>query len=214
MRYRWAAVVLLVAGLFGTGPAGADAAGAARTDDGFGVLLGAPDAPVRLEIFCEPQCPECAKFEAAVGDRLVGELGSHRVAVTYRWLTFLDQRRHSDVSAQLSNALMLAADPATAPVTYQNFVAELYRQQSQLRESATAEDIAAMARASGVPGPVADRIAAGEWVVDTAAMDAANRARLNRVYPENPGTPTVYNLGTDAAVDTEDADWLTRLLAG
>lgn len=215
MRHWWSVIVVLVAALVGAaGPAGADVAGATRTDDGYGVLLGAADAPAQLEIFCEPQCPDCAQFEAATTDRLVGELGAHRLAVTYRWLTFLDQRRHNDASARLSNALLLAADPATTPIGYQNFVAQLYREQDRLRTGPTPDAVADIARASGVPAPVADRIAAAEPAADIAAMDAANRARLRQVDPENPGTPTVYDLRANRVVDTGQDGWLDRLLAG
>lgn len=218
MRYRWSVVVMLVAGLCALAaparPARADVPATVRTADGFGVRLGAADAPLQLEIFCEPQCPECAKLEAAANDQLVQGLASHRLAVTYRWLTFLDERRHNDFSARLAHALMLAADPATAPVAYQNFVAELYRQQDRLRDGVDDDDVAAIARASGIPAPVADRIAAGEPGpdnVDIAAMAADNHHRLSQADPESPGTPTVYDRNADKVVDTDEPGWLDRL---
>lgn len=214
MRYRWTVIAVLLAGLLGgAGPAGADPAGTVLTDDRYGVLLGAADAPVQLEIFCEPQCSDCAKFEAAAADQLARQLAGHRLAVTYRWLTFLDQRRNNDASAQLANALMLAADPATAPIAYQNFVAQLYRQQDRLHDDPDPGDVADIARASGVPDPVADRIAAFEPAADIAAMDAANRLRLRYVAPENPTTPTVYDLRTNTVVDTGADGWLDKLMA-
>src|SRR5947209_4410053 len=49
-----------------------------RTIDADGVLVGSWIAPVQLEIFCEPQCPHCAEFEAADGDRLVAALAGGR----------------------------------------------------------------------------------------------------------------------------------------
>ena len=50
--------------MFTTGNAHADVP---RTSDGNGVLVGSWIAPVQLEIFCEPQCPDCKAFEAADG---------------------------------------------------------------------------------------------------------------------------------------------------
>lgn len=191
----------------GAGTAHADVV---RTGDGTGVLVGNPDAPVQLEIFCEPQCPHCAQLEAADGDRIAGALGSGRLAVTYRWLTFLDAKHDNDASARMTNALYLAADPTTSPTAYQGFVQDLYRQQSP--DGPTDDHIAAMAREIGLPEVVADRIAAGENAVDTNAVNAANRALLNAENPERPGTPTVYDLNTKSVVDLQDSDWSDKLL--
>ena len=158
-----------------------------RTFDGNGVLLGSSIAPVQLEIFCEPQCPHCAELEAADGDRLAAALASGRLAITYRWLTFLDGSHHNDVSARVANALFLAADPATSPTAYQAFVQDLYRHQSS--DGPSNDDVATMARESGVPDAVADRIAAGDIVVDTTAVNDANKARLKEENPDQPGHP-------------------------
>jgi protein-disulfide isomerase len=180
-----------------------------RTFNGDGVLVGSWLAPVQLEVFCEPQCPHCAEFEAADGDRLADALAGGRVAITYRWLTFLDGRHHNDVSAQLVNALFLAADPAASPTAYQAFVQDLYRHQSSAGPSNGA--VATMARESGLPDAVADRIEAAANVVDTTAVNDANKARLKAENPANPGTPTIYNVNTRSVVDTQDPGWLDAL---
>ena len=180
-----------------------------RTADNDGVLVGFFAAPVQLEILCDPQCPYCAKFESTYGDRVAGSLASGRLAVTYRWLTFLDDRHHNDVSARATNALFLAADPTTSPTAYQAFVQDLYHHQSH--DGPSNDDLAAMARESGVPSWLADRIAAGDAVVDVAAVDDANEARLHEENPGDPGTPTVYDLNTKTLIDTHDSGWLDKL---
>ena len=86
---------------------------------------------------------------------------------------------------------------------------DLYRHQSA--DGPSNDDLAAMARESGVPDVVADRIAAGDNVVDAAAVNDANKARLKEENPENPGTPTVYDLNTKSVVDTQDPGWLDTL---
>jgi protein-disulfide isomerase len=177
-----------------------------RTADGNGVMVGSGAAPVQLEIFCEPQCPHCAELESTFGNRIAGDLASGRLAVSYRWLTFLDDKHHNDASARISNALFSAADPSTPETAYQAFVQDLYRHQSS--DGPNSGDIAAMARESGITEVVADRIAAGDYVVDTAALNDANRARLRQVNPENPGTPTVYDLKANKVVDIQDPAWL------
>jgi hypothetical protein len=113
------------------------------------------------------------------------------------------------VSARLTNALFLAADPATSPTAYQAFVQDLYRRQSAHGPSNDA--VAAMARESGLPDVVADRIAAGDNVVDAGAVNEANKTRLKEANPDNPGTPTIYNLNTKSVVDTHDPGWLDAL---
>jgi protein-disulfide isomerase len=189
--------------MLSTGSAHADVP---RTTDGNGVMVGSGFAPAQLEIFCEPQCPHCAELESTYGDRLAGDVAAGRLAVTYRWLTFLGDKRHNDVSARVSNALFLAADPTTSPTAYQAFVQDLYRHQSS--DGPSNADIAAMARESGITEAVADRVAAGDSVVDTAALNDANKARLEQVNPQNPGTPTVYDLKANKVVDIQDPGWL------
>ncbi|MBV8181680.1 MAG: thioredoxin domain-containing protein [Mycobacterium sp.] len=189
--------------MFSTGTAHA---GVPRTADGNGVAVGSGAAPVQLEVFCEPQCPHCADLESTYGDRLAGDLAGGRLAVTYRWLTFLDDKHHNDASARISNALFLAADPSTPATAYQAFVQDLYRHQSS--DGPNNGDIAAMARESGITEVVADRIASGDYAADTAALNNANRAQLGQVNPENPGTPTVYDLKANKVVDIQDPAWL------
>ncbi|MGV0634941.1 thioredoxin domain-containing protein [Mycolicibacillus trivialis] len=213
MRYLWAAVVVAL-GCLVTGPAHADVAPATTVAaDGFSVLLGSPDAPVQLEIFCEPQCPVCAQFEDASGGALAHRIGNGELAVTYRWLTFLDQKRGTDKSDRIANALILAADPATPPVAYQGFVNEIYRQQDAHSPSPSAAELATMAARSGVGGMAIARIAIDLPAVDTAAMSSANMDRLKQVNPDNPGTPTVYDLGSHTVVDVQDGGWLDALFA-
>jgi hypothetical protein len=194
--------------VFGAGSAHADVL---RTGDDYGLLVGSAAAPVQLEIFCEPQCPHCAELESTYGDPIATGLASGRLAVTYRWLTFLDDKHHNDVSARISNALFSAADPTTPAMAYQALVQDLYRHQSP--DGPNNDDIAAMARESGVPEVVADRIAAGNHAVDAAALNDANRARLNEENPQNPSTPTIYNLNTKSVVDLQDAGWLDELIS-
>jgi protein-disulfide isomerase len=201
--------VLAAAAMWLTGVgAGAAHADVSRTAD-YGVLVGSSFAPVQLEIFCDPQCPYCAELESTFGDRIAGDLASGRLAVTYRWMTFLDDKHHNDVSARVSNALFLAADMTTAPTAYQAFVQDLYRHQTP--DGPNNDGIAAMARESGLPDAVADRISAGEPAVDTAALNDTNKARLTAENPKNPGTPTVYNLNSKSVVDLQDSGWLDAL---
>ncbi len=181
-----------------------------RTFDANGVLVGSWIAPVQLEIFCEPQCPHCAEFEAADGDRLAAALAGGRLAITYRWLTFLDGRHHNDVSARLVNALFLAADPATSPTAYQAFVQDLYRHQSSDGPSRRCRRGDGprkwTARCGGRPDR-GRRVRGGRQPRSTTRTRHASKRRTRT----NPGTPTIYNLNTRSVVDTQDPGWLDAL---
>ncbi|MGV0905917.1 DsbA family protein [Mycobacterium novum] len=200
-------VALVTFGVALAAPATAEPPGTALAPDHFGVLAGSADAPVQLEIFCDPQCSECAKFMADSGGELGRHLADGDVAVTYRWMTFLDARRDNDTSARVGNALMAATDPATPAATYQMFVNQLYRKGG----TPGLEEIATTARDSGLPAHVVDRIAAGEFAVDPTSMNAFNRVQLLAANPESPGTPTVFDVTTRTVVHTDDVGWLDRL---
>ncbi len=86
---------------------------------------------------------------------------------------------------------------------------DLFRHQS--KDGQNNNDIAAMARQSGLSQVVADRIAAGDHAVDTGALNDANRARLVQVNPDQSGTPTVYDLKANRLVDIHDSSWLDTL---
>lgn len=187
--------------------------GAVLSADGYGVVVGAPMAPVQLDIFIEPQCPPCAQFESDYGDRLADRMGRGQLAVTYRPLTFLDGANHNDTSAVVSNALFVAAGPDTSARAFQGFVQDLERQLDPHGEGPSNDDIAAMARQSGVPEQAASRIAAGEPGVDVAAMDAANTARIEEEGPQDWRTPMVYDLNTKQVLGIQDPGWIDNLFS-
>jgi protein-disulfide isomerase len=83
----------------------------AATEDGYGIVVGLPDAPAEVEIYTEPQCEHCADFQARFGEDLRSHLQSGLLAVVYRPLTFLDDEYDTDYSAAAANALFLAAAP-------------------------------------------------------------------------------------------------------
>lgn len=221
MRYRWGAVAVIVACMFALIGCTRHVDGAARADqhepgtslstDGYGVVVGFADAPVQLETFIEPQCPHCAHFESTYGDKIARYLRSGRLAVTYRPLTFIDDAKHNDYSARVANALFLAAHPATSAIAYQRYVQDVYRHQSPSGDGPTDDELASMARESGVPDDMVQQIAAGDSGVDVAKMAAANGERLDDTDPVDPGTPTVYDLNNYDIVDIQDSDWLDKL---
>ncbi|WP_102144202.1 thioredoxin domain-containing protein [Mycobacterium hubeiense] len=180
------------------------------SEDGYGVVAGFADAPVHVEIFTEPQCTHCADLQADFGDEIAGYLNTGQLKVTYRPLTFLDAEG-GDHSARVSNAMFAAADSTTSATAFQELVQQLWAHQEA---SAMGDDeLASMARDAGVPADVADRIAAGDKVIDTFDMTDVNLGYLFEVNPLNPGTPTVYAPIRDEVLDIYDDNWLAKLMS-
>jgi protein-disulfide isomerase len=185
-------------------------------DDGFGIQLGRPVAPVALEIFIEPQCPHCAAMMMFHGGEIADYIVSGDLRVTYRPVTFLDTPPQAGAiptaagySHRVSNALFLAAADEGLPAAgFQNFVEELYWQADPSRDDRYLANVGEIAR---LPQQLIDRIGAGTPAVDTVTMDQANEKRLNEIL-HVVATPTVYDLKKQQVIDTSGNEWLKRLV--
>ena len=186
--------------------------GVAITEDGYGIVVGLPDAPVRLEVYTEPQCDHCADFQARFGEDLRSHIQTGRLSVTYRPLTFLDDEYYTDYSARAANALFLSTAPATSASTFQSFVEDLWANQGLAQEEFTDDDFATLARESGVAPDLVATISAGATGVDAYEMNDANISALSEVAAGPPGTPTVHDLTSDQIVDISDPNWLSLLM--
>lgn len=220
MRY-WSvlmvALVVLVAGC------SREIAGAAQVDphgpatalskDGFGIVAGDPNAPVRIELYTEPQCNHCADLQKDFGAELASYLNLGELAITYRPLTFLDDKP-GGYSDRVSNALFLAAGPNTSAKAFQAFVQDLWGHQDPGGKGPSDAQIADMARESGVPAAAVEAMQAGKPALDLQEMAATNFEYLYEVDPINTGTPTVFDLDTNKTLDIYDNNWLSKLMAG
>ena len=109
--------------------------------------------------------------------------------------------------------MFLAANPATSAVKFQAFVSDLYSHQQAGGKGPSDADMAQMARDSGLPSEVVDRIADGSSALNTDEMATANFGYLYDADPLDTGTPTVYDLKKDKLIDIYDNDWLSKLVA-
>ena len=223
MRLAWGAGALAAITIAASGcttvvdgaalvPPGTDpAADVALTEDGFGIQLGKSFAPTRITLYTEPQCPHCARLVEDYGADMASYIDDGQLAVTYRFVTFLDDSADG-YSAQASNAVFLAADPgADVPAgTIQNFIGELYLVMDLFGPAA--EEISGIASDTDIPPKVIDHIEAGDTGVDVEAMDEANQAGLEEVRPDDAGTPTVFDTTTKEVVDVGNPDWLDDLV--
>ena len=192
----------------------------AVSKDGTGIVAGYPDAPVQIELFTEPQCDHCAELQHAYGDELASYINLGQLAVTYRFLTFLDDEPDEEYSWGVVNALFLAAEPSPATNAasgpeFQRFVEELWASQDPGGPGPSEEEMSEMAKKAGLPAKVAERIG-DAGVMPNADIDEvakANSELLDDVSPSSAGTPTVYDLNHDEKVDLYDKDWLDKLMS-
>ncbi|MGD9618965.1 MAG: DsbA family protein [Mycolicibacterium sp.] len=184
-------------------------------EDGHGIVAGFEDAPVRLEIFTEPQCQHCRELQADVGDQLAYHISAGDVQVTYRPLTFMDDD-YDGYSSKVVNAMFLAAEPtdgeAASGAQFQRFVKDLWVNQQVGGPPFTGKELRAMAVGAGIPEGVADNVARQGEAVDVAEMESANFGFLLDIDPMQTGTPTVYDLGAGEKISVHDDDWLDKLV--
>ncbi|TGD84429.1 protein-disulfide isomerase [Mycolicibacterium sp. CH28] len=219
MRYWSALVVALVVLVTGCsrqidGAAEVDPHGPATavSQDGYGVLTGDPNAPVHIEVYTEPQCSHCADLQKDFGDQLARYMNLGQLAVTYRPMTFLDHQP-GGYSERVSNALFLAAGPDTSAKAFQAFVQDLWSHQDPRGKGPSDQDIATMAKESGVAPRAVDAIASGKSALDLKAMADTNFEYLYELDPISAGTPTVYDLKRDKTLDIYDNNWLSKLMS-
>ena len=191
----------------------------AVTKDKYGIAAGFDDAPVRLEIYTEPQCSHCADLQADFGDQIRYYVGIGQLQVTYRPLTFLDAGG-STYSARISNALFLAAGGNASSdgaqratgTQFQKLIEELWSHQQPGGKGPSDDEIADFARDAGVPAAEADDIRHAKTGIDVDELEDINYEFLTEVSDGNPGTPTVYDIDRDMKVDIYDNDWLSTLM--
>ncbi|WP_328351152.1 DsbA family protein [Mycobacterium sp. NBC_00419] len=185
----------------------------AITKDGFGILAGDPNAPVQIELYTEPQCTHCADLQKDFGDQLVTYMNLGRLAVTYRPLTFLDTpatKRHSE---RVANALFAVAGPKTSAKAFQKFVEDLWSHQDPGGTGPGNDELAEMARESGIPSEAVAVVTSGKDAVNLKELADTNFEYLYEVDPVNTGTPTVYDLTKGDTVDIYNNNWLSKLMS-
>jgi protein-disulfide isomerase len=73
--------------------------------------MGNPDAPVRIDVFEDFQCPACQFFTQSVESQVITDLlSTGQVYYVFRHYPFLDDRSATKESDQAANASLCAAD--------------------------------------------------------------------------------------------------------
>ena len=104
---------------------GAQVTGTVDVAQGSGLVLN-PGAPIKIDLWEDPQCPVCRLFEEANGDYIEELVRTKKATVVYHVVSFL-----GDDSVRASNAAMCAADEGR----YLDFHKALYIMQPALENS-------------------------------------------------------------------------------
>ncbi len=115
------------------------------SEDGFGIIAGDPNAPIQIELYTEPQCTHCADLQKDYGKQLAKYMDLGQLAVTYRPMTFLDEKP-GGYSDHVANALFLAAGPKTQAKAFQAFVEDLWANQDPGGKGPSNDEMAKMAQ--------------------------------------------------------------------
>lgn len=170
-----------------------------------------------LDIFEDPLCPICGRFEAMFGEQIRQAVAAGKLTVRYRMVTFLDPGSASgDYSTRAYAALLaLTREAGTKPGLVMAFHARLFDPDVQPQESGSSDltnvQLADLAEQLGAPAEAVAAIADGSRMAQATAGAKSNLATLARVDP-TPGTPTVARDGHP--VEIGSTDWLSPLLGG
>lgn len=183
-----AAVLLVLVTGFGiavqagrvTGPAGPRPQ--AVTLNG-GVVLGKGGAPVTIDVYEDPQCPACQRFENESGSTLAGWIDTDRARVRYHVISFLDRASTNRYSSRAANAMYCAAD-AGAFLRYHDLI---YTEQPPEGSTGPSNDVlAVLGRQAGVTSDTF-----GQCVRTGRYADFVSRISEQASKDGVLGTPTV-----------------------
>ncbi|MDO7869018.1 DsbA family protein [Nocardioides jiangxiensis] len=173
----------------------------------YGVVLGAKDAPHKVVVYEDFQCPICNEFEKATSEKVQAAIKAGKISVEYRMVSFLDRVSKNAYSSRAANA-SLAVLHVAGPAAFQKFHTMLF--ENQPAEGTAGPDNAELVddavRAGADRGEVEKLIDDGaydEWVAN--ATDAMSQHGVN-------GTPSVSVDGVMAKSPAEGLDALLKVV--
>ncbi|MGW5919874.1 DsbA family protein [Nocardia fluminea] len=102
------------------------ATGGAVTETGT-VVIGNPDAKVKVRVVADLQCPACKQFEAANGEALAKAAADGTASVEYQIISFLDKASTNQYSSRAANASFCVAKSDTTK--YQSWLQTMFEKQ-------------------------------------------------------------------------------------
>ncbi|MDN5894072.1 MAG: DsbA family protein [Nocardioides sp.] len=179
---------------------------AIATADEYGLGVGDPEAPVKVEIFEDFQCPYCQQLESATRDDLLQAAKDGDAYVVYRPMAFLN-----DYSSEALNAFGVVLDEVGGKAALEFHNQLFVNQPPESGPSPDTDWLIDLAKKSGAGG---DGVASGikdgdfdEWA--TNASDAASKEGIT-------GTPAAFVNGepVDGSTIQEMADNILSAING
>lgn len=153
-----------------------------------GVVVGAADAPVTVDLYLDFQCPACRAYEQAAGATIDQLVASGAAKVVYHPLAYLDRYSSTAYSSRSAAASACAAQAGVFPA----YVTALYANQPPENSAGLPdEQLVALGQQVGAGDGFAACVADGRYAPWVAQVtDAASKANVT-------ATPTVLVNGTE-----------------
>ncbi|KQZ67484.1 DsbA family protein [Nocardioides sp. Root151] len=181
----------------------APAKGAPAITDTYGLGVGDPDAPVKVEVFEDFQCPFCMQFEEASHEQLQQAAADGDAYLIYRPMAFIN-----DYSGRALNAFGVVLDASGGEVALKFHDLLFANQPSESGPYPSDDDLIDLAVEAGADeGQIRRGVETsefGQWAVN--ASDAASKRGVN-------STPTVFVDGDPVTGNSID-ELLANVMAG
>ncbi|WP_395570417.1 DsbA family protein [Streptomyces sp. BK79] len=159
-------------------------------EDGVTILVGEPDADLRVQLYEDPRCPYCATFETTGGaSELETAMLERRVRTEYTLASFLDDRVGGSGSEKAVNALRAALDEDKF-VEYHKVLFD-HQPEESVDGYTDAYLLELAGRVDGLRGPDFDTaVKSMKYRSFVAASQKAYERAGGKAEPTGPGTPT------------------------
>ena len=176
------------------------ATGGAVTETGT-VVIGNPDAKVKVRVVADLQCPACKQFEAANGETLAKAAADGTASVEYQIISFLDKASTNQYSSRAANASFCVAKSDTTK--YQSWLQTMFEKQPAEGGAGLSNDeLVQIATDVGYTDP-----AVATCIVDKPYNDYIQQVTQTTLQSGVKSTPSVYingQLNQTDAIFTEN----------
>lgn len=181
--------------------------------DSGGVLLGDPNAAVKIDAYEDFLCPACAQFEHQFGGAINQAIDNGQMAVQYHTLDFLNKYSASgDYSTRAAGAALCVADTGDGAL-YSKFHSALFQDGVKPEEQGSTDlsnaQLSDVAKQVGADDAVVSCIADGAKVDVAKAGAQSSMQQLSDKTGGQVSTPTVLHDGKKVNIQT--ADWIKQL---
>ncbi|MEU1985942.1 thioredoxin domain-containing protein [Nocardia sp. NPDC019395] len=158
---------------------------AAATDNGA-IRVGQPDAPAKVRIVADMQCPVCKQFEADHSELLRQSVSDGDAVIEYNIVGYLDKQSSTNYSTRGANASYCVADSGTDK--YPDWLELMF--QKQPREGGAGlsdEELISIAHDAGYTDPAVDKCIT-DGTYEGYVKEMSDKSLAEGI----DGTPTVF----------------------